>query len=245
MKKPLKSVLAENLRSYRLKAGLTQSDLATKAGTPQPRLAVMESTENPTLPRLQWLDRVAHSLGVNVSELLSEKTLLGVPSLASLPENEENLAAHLKELGAPLTGSSTKGRPFSPEAVVLGVLRAPSARMLECVPAVLSINDLSYPKLLRLADRRGLVNRLGFVVDVAARLAEREDKERASKLRRLSKQLWLKRNRDSEEFLMKDMPDHAEFRSWVKKKTPAAGKKWHVYGAYSMGRFRDAVRRAS
>jgi transcriptional regulator with XRE-family HTH domain len=242
MNDTLKGVLAENLRTYRLKAGLSQTDLAQKAGTPQPRLAVMESAKNPTLPRLDWLLRVANALNVKVVDLLSETTASKTGSLSSLPENEEVLAAHLKELGAPLTGSSNTSRVFSPEAVVLGALRAPSARTLEVVPGVLCKNDMSHAKLLRLANERGLVNRLGFVVDVAYRLAQESDGRRASELRRLSEQLWPKRNKDAEEFLMKEMPQDAELKRWLKRKTPQAGKKWHVYGGYSMERFRDAAR---
>ena len=245
MRPPLKHVLAENLRDCRLKAGLTQTDLARKAGTPQSRLALMESKKSPALPGLEWLARVAQALGVNVVDLLAEKAAPEARTLSSLPEDEENLAAHLKEWGAPLTGSAKKGRAFSPEAVVLGVLRAPSARLLECLPAVLAAKNMDYAKLLRLAEERGLVNRLGFVVDVARRVASDDRSERGARLERFSKQLWLKRNREREDFLTKTMPDDGEFRSWLKKKTPAAGKRWRVYGAYSLERFRDAFRAAA
>src|ERR1044072_2280021 len=128
--KTLKGVLAENLRTYRLKAGFSQTDLANKAGTPQPRVGVMESAKNPTLPRLEWLQPGANALNVHVADLLSEQATSRTNSLSSLPENEENLAAHLKALGAPLTGSSHKSRAFSTESVVLVILRVPSARML-------------------------------------------------------------------------------------------------------------------
>jgi transcriptional regulator with XRE-family HTH domain len=70
MDNTLKKVLARNLRAFRLGAGLSQSDLARKAGTLQPRVAVMESAEDPTLPRLEWLERVADAMGVAVSDLL-------------------------------------------------------------------------------------------------------------------------------------------------------------------------------
>jgi len=247
MNNSLKSTLARNLRAFRLRAGLSQSDLARKAGTLQPRVAVMESAEDPTLPRLEWLGRVAEALRVNVSELLSERAAPEVEPLSSLPENGDNLAAHLKGLGAPLTGSSRKNRPFSPEAVVLGVLRVvPSSRMVECLPGLLSKKDMYHEKLLRLARERGLVNRLGFVVDVAAALAEESgDRERASRLRALSRKLWAKRDKEAEEFLMSEVPEDPEFRNWVKKKTPLPGKKWGVYGAYSLERFREALKRAA
>lgn len=247
MVKSLKSTLARNLRVFRLKAGLSQSDLARKAGTLQPRVAVMESAEDPALPRLEWLARVADALQVPLSELLSERSFAEPESLSSLPENSEVLAAHLKGLGVPLTGPSVKLRPFSPEAVVLGVLRVvPSSRMVECIPALLSKRNMQHEKLLTLARERGLVNRLGFLVDVAATLAEENgDRARASLLRVLSRKLWRERDKRAEEFLMSEAPEDPEFRNWVKKKTPLPGKKWGVYGAYSLDRFREAFRRAA
>ena len=247
MDKNLKSTLARNLRAFRLRAGLSQSDLARKAGTPQPRVAVMESEEDPALPRLEWVGRVAETLGVAVSDLLSERATPGAERLPSLPEDEDNLAAHLKELGAPLTGPPRKSRSFSPEAVVLGVLRVvPSSRMVEYLPGLLLKKEMEHEKLLRLAKERGLVNRLGFVVDVAATLAEENrEREKLSRLRGLSKSLWTERDKEAEEFLMSEAPEDSEFRNWLKKKTPWVGKKWGVYGAYSLERFREALKRAA
>ena len=243
----MKSVLARNLRNFRLRAGLSQSDLARKAGTLQARVAVMESANNPTLPRLEWVGRVAEALGVPVADLLSERALPEADSLPDLPEEGDNLAAHLKELGAPLTGPSTKYRSFRPEAVVLGVLRAvPSSRMVECLPGLLFKRELDHTKLLRLAKQRGLVNRLGFVVDAAATLAEENrDWVKLSRLRALSSKLWTERYKEAEEFLMREPPKDPEFRNWLKRKTPRAGKRWGVYGAYSLERFREAFKRAA
>lgn len=247
MNKSLKSTLARKLKAFRLSAGLSQSDLARKAGTLQPRVAVMESVADLTLPRLDWLQRIAEALGVGVAELLSERAAPEVEPLFSLPENADNLAAHLKGLGAPLTGPSRKKRPFSPEAVVLGVLRmVPSSRMVECLPGLLVRRDMHHDKLLRLAKERGLVNRLGFVVDVAAILAEESgDRQRASRLDALSRKLWNERDEKNEEFLMNEAPEDPEFRNWVKKKSLPPGKKWGVYGAYSLERFREAFRRTA
>ena len=235
------------MKAFRLRAGLSQSDLARKAGTLQPRVAVMESATDPTLPRLEWLGRVADAMGITVSDLLAERTTMKAKSLSSLPKSEENLAGHLKELGAPLMGPSRKGRSFSPEAVVLGVLRViPSARMVECLPGLLFKKEMEHEKLLRLAKERGLVNQLGFVVDAAVTLAEGiGDREKASRLRALSKKLWTERRKEAEEFLMGEAPEDPEFKNWLKKKTPRAGKKWGVYGAYSLERFHEALERAA
>lgn len=247
MEANLKAALARHLKAFRLKAGMSQSDLARKAATPQPRVAVMESTEDPTLPTLEWLARVADALGVSVSSLLAEARAETVNSLSTLPENADNLAAHLKELGAHLSGSAKKKRCFSPEAVVLGVLRVvPSARMVECLPGLLAARVMDHRKLFRLARERGLVNRLGFVVDVAVVLAgQKADQARVSALRALSKKLWDEKTTDTEDYLMAESPEDPEFRDWVKKKTLRFGKKWGVYGAYSLERFSEAFRRAA
>ncbi|MDP6559788.1 MAG: hypothetical protein QF619_06680 [Candidatus Binatia bacterium] len=207
----------------------------------------MESATDPTLPRLEWLGRVADAMGVTVSDLLAERTTPESESLSSLPEDKKNLAGLLRELGVPLMGSSRKGRSFSPEAVVLGVLRViPSARMVECLPGLLFKKERDDEKLLRLAKERGLVNRLGFVVDAAVSLAEGiGDRGKAARLRALSKKLWNERRKEGEEFLMDEAPKDLEFRNWLKKKTPRVGKKWGVYGAYSLERFHEALERAA
>lgn len=44
---------------------------------------------------------------------------------------------------------------------------------------------------------------------------------------------------------MQEVPEDPQFRNWLKKKTPSAGKKWGVYGAYSLERFREASRRTA
>jgi len=247
MEPNLKTTLARNLKALRLKAGLSQSDLARKAATPQPRVAVMESTENTTLPRLEWLQRVAVALGVSVSSLLADEPRAKGQLFSTLPENADNLAAHLKELGAPLSGHAKKNRSFSPEAVVLGVLRVvPSARMVECVPGLLATGAMDYEKLFRLAKERNLVNRLGFVVEVAALLAEQKRlRGNVSALRSLAKKLWKEKVTGTEDYLMAEKPVDPELRDWVKKKTPELGKKWGVYGAYSLERFSEAFRRAA
>lgn len=243
----LKYTLSQNLKTFRLRAGLSQSDLARKAGSLQPRVAVMESAKNPTLPTLEWLSRVAEALGVTVADLLSEPSGGGLKRLPFLPEDEENLGAHLKNLGASLTGTSARGRSFRPETVLLGVLRtAPAPRMVEALPGLLLKRDIDPDRLLKLSKRRGLVNRLGFVVDTALLLSkESKDRRAASRLSDLSRRLWAERNKGQEEFLMREPPKSPEFRSWIKKKTLPAGKKWGVYGAYSLERFREAFRRAA
>ncbi len=60
--------LAQNVKTLRLAAGLTQARLAEKAGIPRPTLSLLESGDaNPTLAVVL---RVCRALGVRLEELL-------------------------------------------------------------------------------------------------------------------------------------------------------------------------------
>lgn len=65
--------LGELIRNARIRAGLTQAQLAERSGVSQSRLAALESgTENgkPTNPRLSRLQQIATGLGVSLSTLV-------------------------------------------------------------------------------------------------------------------------------------------------------------------------------
>ena len=100
--------------------------------------------------------------------------------------------------------------------------------------------------MLRLSERRGLVNRLGFVSDVALLLAkENHDWKNARRLQMLLVKLWTRRNAESEEFLMREPAQTPELQSLVKKQTLPAGKKWGVYGTNTLRDFREAFKRTA
>jgi len=114
------------------------------------------------------------------------------------------------------------------------------------LPGLLATGAMDYEKLFRLAKERNLLNRLGFVVEVAALLAEQKRlRGNVSALQSLAKKLWKERTTATEDYLMAESPVDPELRDWVQKKTPQLGKKWGVYGAYSLERFSEAFRRTA
>lgn len=64
--------IGENIKNYRKKRGFTQKELAEKSNLSRSYLADLERNRyNPSLDSLQL---IAHSLDVNVSDLLGEKS---------------------------------------------------------------------------------------------------------------------------------------------------------------------------
>ena len=70
--------LALNVINFRTQLGMTQAQLAAVTGVSQPRLAKIERGD--ANPRLITLSRLAHALGVTLSELLVDN--LSAPARA-------------------------------------------------------------------------------------------------------------------------------------------------------------------
>lgn len=63
-------ILALNVMTLRRERGLTQAQLAAAIGVAQPRIATVESGD--ANPRLVTLSKIAHALGVTLSELMTD-----------------------------------------------------------------------------------------------------------------------------------------------------------------------------
>ncbi len=63
-------ILAENVYRLRGERGLSQAELAREIGVAQPRIAEIEAGRSN--PRLRTLARIAHALGVGLTELLAD-----------------------------------------------------------------------------------------------------------------------------------------------------------------------------
>lgn len=73
--------IGENIKNYREKRGFTQKELAEKSNLSRSYLADLERNRyNPSLDSLQL---IAHSLDVNVSDLLGEKNNNKIEKLAN------------------------------------------------------------------------------------------------------------------------------------------------------------------
>ncbi len=65
--------IAQNVFDLRTEQGLSQADLAARAGTKQPRISVLERASG-SLPTLPLLLRVAEALGARLVVRLEKKT---------------------------------------------------------------------------------------------------------------------------------------------------------------------------
>ena len=65
---PSRSIVAENVRQQRLARGLTQVELAEKAGVTQPRIVEIEAGKHNQ--RTDTLDKISAALGVSPASLL-------------------------------------------------------------------------------------------------------------------------------------------------------------------------------
>lgn len=77
---------------------------------------------------------------------------------------------------------------------------------------------MDHERLFRLEKERKLVNRLGFVVEVAALPAgQKRLRGNVSGLRSLARKLWKERATGTTDYLMAESPLDSEFRVWVRE----------------------------
>ena len=72
MSAPLAAAIVASIRRRREAAGLTQADLAGKAGLSRGHISVLENGKTPGYPSLGLLVCVAGALGCTVTDLLAE-----------------------------------------------------------------------------------------------------------------------------------------------------------------------------
>ena len=177
----------ETLRSERARHGWTQEHAARYLGVSQPYLAMLETGKRRVTPRL----------AKRALEVYQSSPTLVLPS--DVPVYGDNasqvLAEDLAALGYP---GFTYLRPRdwqakNPAQVLLAALAQDDLepRLVEALPwLVLRYSPFDGHWLVREAKLRDLQNRLGFVVTLARRLAERaRDHQKAGGLQALEAQL--------------------------------------------------------
>lgn len=178
---------SEGLKAQRELRGWSQAQAAVRLGVSQPYLAMLENGRRRLTPKLAR--RVVEVYGLSASML---------PPLEGVRYGEtgaEELAKDLAVLGYP--GFSYlrphHARPRNPAEVLLAALAEEQleARVVEALPwLVLRYSPLDHTWLVQEAKLRDLQNRLGFVVTLARRVAERkQDDDKANTLRALETEL--------------------------------------------------------
>ena len=208
------------LKLVRMQKGLTQAEVAVRVGVTQAYLSMLERGSRAAPRRL--LARMA--------ELYDSPLLL--PAEDQFPEADaETLPAELAALGYP--GFSYMRSPLrkNPAEVLLAALMKENleTRVAEAMPWILlKYPDLNVNWLVDQAKLRDLQNRLGFVVTLARRLAEKHNRSdaRLPVFRHL--ETVLQRSRLArEDTLCQGLLTNAE-RRWLESRRTNEARAWNL-----------------
>jgi transcriptional regulator with XRE-family HTH domain len=212
-----------DLRDGRRRKGWTQQQAARRLGVSQPYLSLVENGTRRVPEKLAL--RAAALFGLSPTRLPMKTSWHSVRA----KENDE-LASDLAALRYPGLAYLKSTRKRNPADVLLSALSAPNldARLTEALPWVLlRYADLDWQWLIRAAKVNDLQNKLGFLTNVARRLAEKQGKRETAEVLR-DKESLLERSRlVCEETLCHESLSHAE-REWVKSNRTKDAKHWHL-----------------
>lgn len=229
-------IRVRDLKSARSARGWTQAQAAARLGVSQSYLAMLEAGTRRLTPELAR--RAVRAFGLAPTALSPHHADAG--RRAEAPA----LAADLAALGYPGFAHLTPRRwaPKNPARVLLDTVERDDleARVFEALPwLVLKYWPLDQAWLVREAKLRDLQNRLGFVVTLARRLAERTgDGARAAALAQLEAQLEGSCLAREEPLCRSSLPE-AE-RRWLVDHRSADARRWNLLTDWTV----DALRYA-
>ncbi|MGH9487015.1 MAG: helix-turn-helix domain-containing protein [Terriglobales bacterium] len=210
------------LRALREQRGWTQRQASRRLRVTQAYLSMLENGRRPTPPRL------LHALA-RVFDLPA--TSLPLPSAASVTPDSQ-LAEALAALGYPGFRHlvSSAGPMRNPADVLAAALCQPGldARVVEALPwLAFEYSDLDWNWLVREAKLRDLQNRLGYVVLLARKLADKLDRPEAARRLRGVEQALEQSRLAREDSLAGDALSEAE-RQWLRARRPTDAKHWNL-----------------
>ena len=227
----------QQLREARKLKGWNQQQAAQRLGVSQTYLSLLEKGKR----------RAPEKLAVKAVRVygLSE-ALLPVTSAPdqSPVADEGKLASELAALGYPGLSHLKSGvKKKNPAELLLSALGNDNldSRLVEALPwVVLKFPNLNWHWLTQAAKLRDLQNRLGYVTNVARRLAElRGEREKASLLAR--EESRLERSRLArEDTLCHESLTEAE-KKWLRKNRPPEARHWRLLTDLSPERLDHAV----
>jgi len=212
---------ADVLKSGRKAAGLTQQRAAEQLGVSQAYLALVERGHR----------RVTEDLTrrmVNLYQL--SPVALPLQQDASESWDSAKLARAVADLGYPGFRFSRRGRKRNPAVVLLSALAADEleVRVAEALPwLVVHYPDLDWAWLLREAKQRDLQNRLGFVVTLGRRVAEKQSTEAVRQSLRQVEETLSRARLVREDTLCQRTLSDAE-RQWLRQVRPADARYWNL-----------------
>lgn len=208
------------LRSAREAAGLTQQSAAERLGVSQAYLALMENSRR----------RVTQQLGFKMVELYRLPATALPLDIGDLDSwDSASLAKALADLGYPGFRHLSGGRSRNPAVILLAAISRHDleVRVVESLPwLVVEYHDLDWEWLTREAKLRDAQNRLGFIVTLGRRVAEKHHAEAARRLREVNELLDRARLVREDTLCQRSLSD-AE-RRWLRRERPADARHWNL-----------------
>lgn len=226
-----------DLRAARLAKGWNQVEAAGRLGVSQPYLAMLERGQRRLTPRL----------ALRAARLYTVSPTAVPPSPPGVPSRLDaaTLARDLAGLGYPGFAymRSRNWTPKNPGEVLLTALAQDDLepRLVEALPwLVLRYAMLEWSWVVREAKVRDLQNRLGFVVGLARRLAERAaDQGKALTLTKLEAELDRSRLAREDTLCRASLPEPE--RRWLTEHRSEEAKHWNLLTDWTA----DALRYAA
>jgi transcriptional regulator with XRE-family HTH domain len=213
---------SRELRLGRQRAELTQAEAGARLSLSQPYLSLLERGLRPVTERVGRAAAKLYRL---------PPTALPLPSGTAVQEaSSKDLPRELAALGYPGYSHLKGGPRTNPALVVLKAVSADEldARLAQAVPWVLlEYADLDWSWLSDQAKLRNRQNRLGYLVDVARELAQRQGHaESAARLASIERELEDARLASETTLGRESMP--AAERKWLRTHRPPGAYHWNV-----------------
>jgi transcriptional regulator with XRE-family HTH domain len=212
-----------DLRNGREQKGWTQEQSALKLGVSQPYLSLLEKGTRRVPAKLAR--KAATLFGLSAAKLPMETIAHRVQA-----KNDDALSSDLAALGYPGLSYLKSRRKRNPAEVVLSALMAENldTRLAEALPWVLLKHpDLNWDWLVRAAKVNDLQNKLGFVTNVARRLAEKLAKDDVASLLREKESVLEESRLVREDTLCHDSLTQSE-RRWLQSNRSDEAKHWNL-----------------
>lgn len=211
----------EQLRPARQATGLTQQQAAERLGVSQAYLAMLEHGQRPVTARLASKIVRVYALGPTALSLESDAVDHG---------DSATLATALARLGYPGFRHLRGGRRKNPAVVLLAAVAASDleVRVLEALPwLAVEYIDLDWDWLIREAKLRDVQNRLGFLVALARRVADKRGDEAAVCKLRQAQEVLERARLVREDTLCQQSLSDAE-RRWLRQARPPDAHHWNL-----------------
>ena len=214
----------DQFKTARQLAGLTQVQAAARLGVSQPYLSQLERGNRPVTTELAQRAATLWPL---------PPTALPLPELESesaTSASDDQLPGQLAALGYPGFSHRAGGPAANPAAVLLAALRQSDlpVRIIEALPWVAERHaDLDWSWLVRQAKLHDVQNRLGFVVALAAELADRSGHaDVRARLDAVTAQLEPSRLAREDTLCRQSMPRPE--RQWLSSIRSATAQHWNL-----------------